>query len=173
MLGLLVSGGVALWVAILSTPFLIRYFRTRQIGQHIREDGPATHSVKAGTPTMGGHRHRGVGGVRLRGRTHRHRGPVLPHRVPGVIGAVVAFGLIGFLDDYIKVHHRRSLGLNKRAKSGAQFVCALTFAVLAVNWAHRRPRSRSPGREAIGVDLGPVLLGDLRRPRHGRRRRTP
>ena len=54
MLGLLVSGGVALWVAILFTPVLIRYFRARDIGQHIREDGPATHVAKAGTPTMGG-----------------------------------------------------------------------------------------------------------------------
>jgi phospho-N-acetylmuramoyl-pentapeptide-transferase len=54
VLGLLVSGSVALWCCILATPALIRYFRTRQIGQHIREDGPATHVVKAGTPTMGG-----------------------------------------------------------------------------------------------------------------------
>ena len=54
MLGLLVSGSVALWIALLFTPFLIRYFRTRELGQHIREDGPASHSAKAGTPTMGG-----------------------------------------------------------------------------------------------------------------------
>ena len=44
MLGLLVSGGIALWLAILDTPFVIRYFRNRELGQHIREDGPATHS---------------------------------------------------------------------------------------------------------------------------------
>ena len=50
------------------------------------------------------------------------------------VGAVVAFGLIGYLDDYIKVHHKRSLGLNKRGKSAAQLVGATTFAVLAVYW---------------------------------------
>ena len=54
MLGLLVWGSVALWIAILITPFLIRYFRQRELGQHISQHGPASHSVKAGSPTMGG-----------------------------------------------------------------------------------------------------------------------
>ena len=156
MLGLLVSGGVALWTAILSTPFLIRYFRTRQIGQHIREDGPATHSVKAGTPTMGGI---AIVGAVVFGYAVGHIGTEVRFSRTGylAIGAVVAFGLIGYLDDYIKIHHRRSLGLNKRAKSGAQFVCALTFALLAVNWAHTSTALSFTRSEAIGVDLGPVL----------------
>ena len=54
MLSLMVAGGVALWVAALLTPVLVRRLQARKIGQHIREDGPASHSVKAGTPTMGG-----------------------------------------------------------------------------------------------------------------------
>ena len=116
MLGLLVSGSVALWTAILSTPFLIRYFRSRQIGQHIREDGPATHSAKAGTPTMGGI---AIVGSVVFGYAIGHIGTEVRFSRTGylAIGAVVAFGLIGYVDDYIKVHHRRSLGLNKRGKS--------------------------------------------------------
>ena len=156
MLGLLVSGSVALWTAILATPFLIRYFRSRQIGQHIREDGPATHSVKAGTPTMGGI---AIVGSVVFGYAIGHIGTEIRFSRTGylAVGAVVAFGLIGYMDDYIKVHQRRSLGLNKRAKSGAQLVCALVFAVLAVNWAHTSTALSFTRADAIGINLGPVL----------------
>ncbi|HWD54257.1 MAG TPA: phospho-N-acetylmuramoyl-pentapeptide-transferase [Acidimicrobiales bacterium] len=156
MLGLLVSGGVALWCAILSTPFLIRYFRNRQIGQHIREDGPATHTAKAGTPTMGGIAI--VGSVAI-GYAVGHIGTEIRFSRTGylTIGAVVAFGLIGYMDDYIKIHHRRSLGLNKRAKSAAQLVCALAFAVLAVEWAHTSTALSFTRSQAIGINMGSVL----------------
>jgi phospho-N-acetylmuramoyl-pentapeptide-transferase len=156
VLGLLVSGGIALWLAILSTPILIRYFRKRQIGQHIREDGPASHSAKAGTPTMGGIAI--VGSVVL-GYAIGHIGTEVRFSRTGylAVGAVVAFGLIGYMDDYIKIHHRRSLGLNKRAKSAAQFVCALTFALLAVNWVHTSTALSFTRSQALGIDMGPVL----------------
>jgi phospho-N-acetylmuramoyl-pentapeptide-transferase len=72
------------------------------------------------------------------------------------IGAVVAFGIIGYIDDYIKVHHRRSLGLNKRGKIAAQIVCALIFAVLAVHWAHTSTALSFTRYEAIGINLGQV-----------------
>ncbi|HEY1652138.1 MAG TPA: phospho-N-acetylmuramoyl-pentapeptide-transferase [Acidimicrobiales bacterium] len=156
MLGLLVSGSVALWCAILATPFLIRYFRSREIGQHIREDGPASHTAKAGTPTMGGI---AIVGSVVFAYAVGHIGTEIRFSRTGylTIGAVVAFGLIGYLDDYIKVHHRRSLGLNKRAKSGAQVVCALVFAVLAVNWAHTSTALSFTRSEAIGINMGSVL----------------
>ena len=54
MISLMTSGGIALWVAVLSTPFLIRWLIKNNIGQQIREDGPQVHIAKAGTPTMGG-----------------------------------------------------------------------------------------------------------------------
>jgi phospho-N-acetylmuramoyl-pentapeptide-transferase len=156
VLGLLVSGSVALWCAILATPFLIRYFRSREIGQHIREDGPASHTAKAGTPTMGGI---AIVGSVVFAYAVGHIGTEIRFSRTGylTIGAVVAFGLIGYLDDYIKVHHRRSLGLNKRAKSGAQVVCALVFAVLAVNWAHTSTALSFTRSEAIGINMGSVL----------------
>jgi phospho-N-acetylmuramoyl-pentapeptide-transferase len=156
VLGLLVSGGVALWTAILATPILIRYFLNRQIGQHIREDGPASHSVKAGTPTMGGI---AIVGATVFGYAIGHVGTQIRFSRTGylVVGAVVAFGLIGYLDDYIKVHRRRSLGLNKRAKAAAQLVCALVFALLAVNWAHTSTALSFTRSQAIGINMGPVL----------------
>src|SRR5664280_3839597 len=54
MISLMTSGGIALWVAVLSTPLLIRWLVKNNIGQQIREDGPQVHIAKAGTPTMGG-----------------------------------------------------------------------------------------------------------------------
>ncbi|HTU39172.1 MAG TPA: phospho-N-acetylmuramoyl-pentapeptide-transferase [Acidimicrobiales bacterium] len=155
MLGLLVSGGIALWLAIISTPFLIRYFRTRELGQHIREDGPSTHVAKAGTPTMGGI---AIVGSVVVGYAVGHIGTEVRFSRTGylAVGAVVAFGLIGFLDDYIKVSHRRSLGLNKRAKSAAQLLCALAFALLAVYWAHTSTALSFTRSSAIGINLGTV-----------------
>jgi phospho-N-acetylmuramoyl-pentapeptide-transferase len=155
VLGLLVSGGVALLIAILFTPFLIRYFRTRELGQHIREDGPATHVAKAGTPTMGGI---AIVASVVFGYAAGHIGTQVRFSRTGylAVGAVVAFGLIGYLDDYIKVNRRRSLGLNKRAKSGAQVVCALIFAVLSVEWAHTSTALSFTRADAIGINLGTV-----------------
>ncbi len=155
MLGLLVSGGVALWIAILFTPFLIRYFRARDIGQHIREDGPATHVAKAGTPTMGGIAI--VASVVL-GYAIGHIGTEIRFSRTGylAIGTVVAFGLIGSLDDYIKISHKRSLGLNKRGKSAAQILCALAFAELAVHWAHTSTELSFTRIGVLGVNLGQV-----------------
>ena len=153
MLGLLVSGGVALWVAILSTPVLIRYFRKREIGQHIREDGPATHVAKAGTPTMGGI---AIVGSVVAGYAIGHLGTEISFSRTGylAVGVVVAFGLIGYVDDYIKVHHRRSLGLNKRGKAAAQLVCALAFALLAVYWAHTSTQLSFTRVDVLGINLG-------------------
>ena len=54
MISLMTSGGLALWVAVLSTPVLIRWLIKNNIGQQIREDGPQVHIAKAGTPTTGG-----------------------------------------------------------------------------------------------------------------------
>ncbi len=129
------SGGVAMWVAILASPLLIRWLVRRRIGQHIREDGPAHHFAKAGTPTMGGV---AIVGAVVMGYAMGHVGPDVRFSRAGylVVVAVVEFGLIGLVDDLIKIRHRRSLGLNKRGKLGAQVAAAVVFAELAVHWAH-------------------------------------
>jgi phospho-N-acetylmuramoyl-pentapeptide-transferase len=155
VLGLLVSGGIALWVTILATPVLMRWLRTRRIGQPIREDGPASHSVKAGTPTMGGIAI--VCGVVL-GYAVGHIGTEVRFSRTGYLAmlAVVSFGLIGFADDWIKVRHQRSLGLNKRAKSLAQIGCAVLFAELALHWAHTSTALSFTRVSVPGIDLGQV-----------------
>ena len=155
MLGLGVSGGIALWVSILSTPVLLRWLRSQGIGQPIRQDGPASHSVKAGTPTMGGLAI--VCGVVL-GYATGHLGTQIRFSRTGYLAvmAVVLFGIIGFLDDWIKVRHRRSLGLNKRGKSAAQIIVALAFAELALHWAHASTALSFTRASVPGINLGQV-----------------
>jgi phospho-N-acetylmuramoyl-pentapeptide-transferase len=134
VLSLMVAGGVALLLAVFLTPVLVRRLRARQIGQHIREDGPESHAAKAGTPTMGGVV---IVAAAVLGFVLAHFGTHVAFTRSGalVCFVVVGFGFIGFLDDIMKVRNRRSLGLNKRAKSGLQLAFAIAFAVLAVNWA--------------------------------------
>ncbi|HWE65884.1 MAG TPA: phospho-N-acetylmuramoyl-pentapeptide-transferase [Acidimicrobiales bacterium] len=155
MLGLLVSGGIALWVTVLATPSLMRWLRIRRIGQPIREDGPASHNVKAGTPTMGGLAI--LCGVVL-GYAIGHIGTEIRFSRTGYLAilAIVSFGGIGFLDDWIKVRHRRSLGLNKRAKSGAQVAFAVLFAELSLHWAHTSTALSFTRIAVPGVNLGQI-----------------
>jgi phospho-N-acetylmuramoyl-pentapeptide-transferase len=155
VLGLGVSGGIALWVSILVTPVLLRWLRKQGIGQPIREDGPASHSVKAGTPTMGGLAM--VCGVVI-GYAVGHLGTEIRFSRTGYLAvmAVVLFGAIGFLDDWIKVRHQRSLGLNKRAKSAAQVGCAVLFAELALHWAHTSTALSFTRSSVPGINLGQV-----------------
>ena len=113
----------ALVLALIVGPWLIRRLRQFQVGQHIREDGPSHHHVKAGTPTMGG--------ILIVFST------VLPTflwadlRNPLVwiaIISIIGFGAIGFADDYIKIKQRRNLGLTVRVKLGLQLALSLTIA---------------------------------------------
>ncbi len=146
------SGGISLIVAILGTPLLIRWLVRKRIGQHIREDGPAHHVMKAGTPTMGG---LAIVGAVVAGYVIGHLGTETRFSRTGylLVMVVVAFAGIGFVDDWIKVRHRRSLGLNKRGKFIAQVAVAVAFAELAVHWAHTST-VLSFTRSTQGIDIG-------------------
>ncbi len=155
----MLAGGVALWVAVLSTPVLIRWLARNRIGQHVREDGPEMHLAKAGTPTMGGVT---ILVALVVGYAAAHLAHV-PFRRSGllVVAATLAYGLIGFLDDSIKVRHRRSLGLNKRAKLASQVSVGIAFAVAAERWAHVDTHLSFTRWSSTGIDLGPVGWGIL------------
>lgn len=147
---ILIAAAVGLAVTLLGTPFAIRAFRVWGWGQRIREDGPHTHLEKMGTPTMGGT-------VILLGIVAGYVVTRLVfHTVTGagfaVLLATVLMGVLGFVDDYIKVRRRRSLGLSKIAKSAGQAVVALVFGVVAVQ-AGDVPTGLSFVRET-GLDLG-------------------
>ncbi len=155
MIALMESGGVALLVAILGTPVMIRWLKGRRIGQQVREDGPLTHIAKAGTPTLGGV---AIVGAILAGYAMGHVGPDVRFSRTGwlVLVAVVTFGGIGFIDDAIKVRNRRSLGLNKRAKLVAQLAAGVLFSELAVHWAHTATTLSFVRATTPGAGLGEV-----------------
>jgi len=147
---ILISAAVGLAVTLLGTPLAIRAFRVWGWGQRIREDGPHTHLEKMGTPTMGGI-------VMLLGIV---AGYVVTRLVfttvtaagLSVLVATLLLGLLGFVDDYIKVRRRRSLGLSKAAKVAGQAIVALVFGLIAVHAADV-PTGISFIRET-GLDLG-------------------
>jgi phospho-N-acetylmuramoyl-pentapeptide-transferase len=156
MISLMTSGGVALWVAVLSSPVLIRWLIKHNIGQQIREDGPQVHIAKAGTPTMGGI---GIVAAVVIGYLAAHAVPGVTFSRSGalVLLALVGAGLIGFADDWIKVRHRRSLGLNKRAKLGAQIGLGVLFSLLAVYWAHASTTLSFTRYDSIGLHMGTAV----------------
>ena len=156
MISLMTSGGVALWAAVLSTPVLIRWLVKNNIGQQIREDGPQVHIAKAGTPTMGGI---GIVGAVLIGYLTAHAIPKVTFSRSGalIMLAIVGAALIGFGDDWIKVRHRRSLGLNKRAKLAAQIGLGVAFSLLAVYWAHVATTLSFTRYDSIGLHMGTAL----------------
>jgi phospho-N-acetylmuramoyl-pentapeptide-transferase len=110
-------------------PFWIRLLRFRSIGQQVRADGPQGHLVKQGTPTMGG-----VLILLVVAGTYVFLGDFGRLSLLA-LAATGACGLLGFIDDWAKVVHERSLGLTPRAKILGQALVALAFGLLAVNWA--------------------------------------
>jgi phospho-N-acetylmuramoyl-pentapeptide-transferase len=106
----LIAGLAAMLVSILAGPRFIAFLRRREYGQHIREEGPESHVAKQGTPIMGGLLMIGVAAVAYLAFA-RYTVPALT-----VLFVTLACGLIGFIDDFIKLTHRRSLGLNGRWK---------------------------------------------------------
>jgi len=129
------SGGVGFLCALLLTPLWIRYLRARSFGQQIREDGPATHQHKAGTPTMGGVV---IVFAAVLGYVIGHVGTSINFSRAGVLAVlvIVASGLLGFIDDYLAIRNERNLGLNKRGKLAGQLIIAGVFALLALTWVH-------------------------------------
>jgi phospho-N-acetylmuramoyl-pentapeptide-transferase len=150
---LLVAAASALVVALVATPLLIRWLRSRGIGQQIREDGPEGHFTKAGTPTMGGLAIMFAG---LCGYLSAHVRTVFTQR--GLLAMLTVGGaaLVGFADDWIKVRRRRSLGLNKRAKAAGQLAIAMGFAVGCVYWLRVDTHLSFTRFNSLHIDLSRV-----------------
>jgi phospho-N-acetylmuramoyl-pentapeptide-transferase len=114
-------------------PKFIEYLREKEFGQQIREEGPAGHHGKAGTPTMGGL-------IML-------LAVAIPFLILGsynaaalaVFGTAVVSALLGFVDDWTKISHKRSLGVSGRRKLLAQLVISLGLWYVAVHVVHLKP----------------------------------
>jgi len=143
MISILVAAAVALAISLLGTPLFIRLLVKKNYGQFIRQDGPTAHFTKRGTPTMGGVV------IIAAALVGYFAGNLSTGRIPNVSGLlllflVVGLGLIGFLDDYIKISRQRSLGLNPLGKMIGQTAIGITFSVLVTMFPNdnlRRPAS--------------------------------
>ncbi|HEY9410613.1 MAG TPA: phospho-N-acetylmuramoyl-pentapeptide-transferase [Jiangellaceae bacterium] len=158
MISILTAGVVGLIVSILGTPAAIRLLVKRGYGQLIRDDGPTSHHTKRGTPTMGG---AVIIIAAVAGYFVAHAVRPSPPSTSGllVLFLLVGLGLVGFLDDYIKISKQRSLGLRSRAKMAGQIAIAVVFAVLAMNFPDEQ--GYTPASTAVSFlrDTGWVLPG--------------
>ena len=127
MKGIVFAGALSLLLSFIFTPALIRILSRRGVGQMIRDDGPKTHHVKRGTPTMGG-----IvlifSSVVAYFASHLITGVGITASAILVIGLIVGLGLIGFLDDWLKISRKQSLGLTAKQKLFGQAVFAGGFA---------------------------------------------
>ncbi|MEE1785116.1 phospho-N-acetylmuramoyl-pentapeptide-transferase [Kitasatospora sp. NPDC059722] len=158
---ILFSGMIGLVLSLLGTPALIKLLAKHGYGQYIRDDGPKAHHSKKGTPTMGG-----IAFI-LATLIAYFATKAITGESPTVSGLLVLFltaglGLVGFLDDYIKVVKRRSLGLRAKAKLAGQSIVGLGFAVLAMQF--QDDRGLTPASQSLSFvrdfkwAVGPVLF---------------
>lgn len=155
-MGEIVIGGMgSLLICMFLGPRFIEFLRAREFGQHIREEGPAGHHGKAGTPTMGG------------------LAILLAVCVPflilsdyraaslAVLGTALVMAALGFADDWTKLRHRRSLGVSGRVKLLVQAVTAIALWLFVTKYVHVEDSLRLRVADYTVQDLGigyPILI---------------
>ncbi|MFF7444964.1 MULTISPECIES: phospho-N-acetylmuramoyl-pentapeptide-transferase [unclassified Streptomyces] len=158
---ILFAGVIGLFLTLVGTPLLIKLLARKGYGQYIRDDGPREHASKRGTPTMGG-----IAFI-LATVVAYFLSKVITGYPPTysgllVLGLMVGMGLVGFLDDYIKIVKRRSLGLRAKAKMAGQLIVGISFAVLALMFPDARNNTPASDRLSFITDfgwkIGPVLF---------------
>ncbi|MER7249954.1 phospho-N-acetylmuramoyl-pentapeptide-transferase [Kribbella sp. NPDC000426] len=137
MISILFGGAVAMVLTLIGTRWAIRWLAKRGYGQEIRADGPTSHHIKRGTPTMGGTVFIvativGYFAAKLFTMTPPSASALL------VLFLFAGMGAVGFLDDFIKIFRQRSLGLRSKAKLAGQTFVAVVFAVLALQFPDER-----------------------------------
>ncbi len=143
MRAILFGGGLSLLISLLGTRYAIRFFTRQGFGQPIRDDGPTTHHVKRGTPTMGG------AVIILATVIGYFAAKLITQTAPTASALLLLFllvgiGAVGFLDDFLKVSRQHNLGLRSRAKMIGQTVVGLVFGFLALSPALEDDRGWRP-----------------------------
>ena len=158
---ILFAGVIGLFLTLIGTPLLIKLLARKGYGQYIRDDGPREHASKRGTPTMGG-----IAFI-LATIAAYFLSKVITGYAPTysgllVLGLMTGMGLVGFLDDYIKIVKRRSLGLRAKAKMAGQLIVGISFAVLALQFSDARGNTPASTKLSFITDfgwtIGPVLF---------------
>jgi phospho-N-acetylmuramoyl-pentapeptide-transferase len=162
MKAILLGGGLALVFSLLGTRAAITVFTNLGYGQEIRDDGPTSHHTKRGTPTMGGV-------VIIASAVLAYFLAVLiAGQRPSASALLLLFlfvgmGVVGFLDDFIKISKQRSLGLRSKAKIVGQTVIAVIFGVLALSHHLADDRGVTPASHHLSfirdstLELTPVV----------------
>ena len=160
MRGVFIAAGVALAVSILLTPYLIRFFARQGFGQEIRAEGPQSHQAKRGTPTMGG--------VAILiaiwigyGLSHVVVDEPVTASALLVLMLTTALGIVGFLDDFIKLRRQRNLGLNKTSKLVGQLLTALVFGILALRFVNAEGLSPASDNLSFVRDIAVISFGTV------------
>ncbi|SDL56079.1 phospho-N-acetylmuramoyl-pentapeptide-transferase [Tessaracoccus oleiagri] len=157
MINILLAGGLSLIFTLVGTPVLIRLLVRKKYGQYIRDDGPDSHQVKRGTPTMGGLI---IIAAVLFSYTISHLVLWNPPTLSAILllGLMLAMGLLGFMDDFSKIAKERSLGLTARGKLIGQFAIGALFGWAVLNFPD--DRGLTPGSPAVSLlrDIGWLVL---------------
>jgi phospho-N-acetylmuramoyl-pentapeptide-transferase len=153
---ILLSAGVSLLLALFGTPAAIKLLRRRGYGQLIREEGPAAHKTKRGTPTMGG---AVIVVATLIGYVVGHVVTNDPISVSGllVLFLMTGLGLVGFIDDFIKIYKQTSLGLRSGAKLAGQVVVGALFAIEVLRHPDGIALSPADAHFSFLRDFGPTI----------------
>ncbi|HSR86236.1 MAG TPA: phospho-N-acetylmuramoyl-pentapeptide-transferase [Streptosporangiaceae bacterium] len=153
---ILVTGAVSLLLALFGTPLIIRLLRRQGYGQPIRVEGPKSHETKRGTPTMGG------AAIVLAALIGYFVGHLVTHDPMTSSGVLIlllmaGLGLVGFIDDFIKIFRQTSLGLRSGTKLAGQAVIGAVFAVEVIQ--HPDALSITPADAHISFlrDIGPAI----------------
>jgi phospho-N-acetylmuramoyl-pentapeptide-transferase len=158
---ILVAGALALFFSLFGTPVLIKALARRGYGQIIRDDGPTTHHTKRGTPTMGGIII--IFSALISYLTaHLVLGSTISVSAVLILGLVLALGLVGFLDDYMKVSKQNSAGISGKSKIFGQVLFASIFGYLGTHFPDKdglTPISLNLSTlRDTGISLGPILV---------------
>jgi phospho-N-acetylmuramoyl-pentapeptide-transferase len=147
---ILIAGTASLALCLFLSPRFIETLRRREFGQNIREEGPASHKVKAGTPTMGGIIILAAIVIPYLALSHRDWASL------GVFLVALACGMLGFADDYTKIIKRRSLGL--RARSKLIFTILISVGLWLIATKEANISSSVPLRFVdVSIDFGPFF----------------
>ena len=142
------AAAIAALVTMVLMPLFIRMMRHEGVGQQIRADGPEQHLIKQGTPTMGGVVM--LAAVIITCMIQAKW--TIDLRI--AVGATLATGSLGLLDDIESVAHKRSLGLTPSQKMVGLGLISIAFCLVAVNMCGVTPDIRFPG--GFTIDLAPL-----------------
>ena len=158
---ILIAGALALFFSLFGTPALIKALARRGYGQFIRDDGPSSHHTKRGTPTMGGII---IIFATVAGYFLAHLVTQKPVTASAllIIGLVFGLGLVGFVDDYLKISRQNSRGINGKSKILGQIFFASAFGYLGLQFPDGdglTPISQNLSTvRDTGITLGVVLV---------------